>query len=117
MAREHLSIEGTVTAKARTNVWKPVFYGTTAVAAAAAGIAIYEWQQQVQHSRDSMSGLSDNDCGKSSFQNLSADSIQLFKDACKAHDRWKISTIVGIGVGLWGATRRRRDPAGAPEAR
>lgn len=24
---------------------------------------------------------------------------------------------VGVGVGLWGATRRRRDPAAAPEAR
>jgi hypothetical protein len=25
--------------------------------------------------------------------------------------------VVGIGVGLWGATRRRRDSAAAPEAR
>lgn len=25
--------------------------------------------------------------------------------------------VVGLGVGLWGATRRRRDPAAAPEAR
>lgn len=101
---EQLTIEGTVgngtaPTKAKTNVWKPVFFGTTAAGAVAAGVAVWAWQKQNSDSHDSMSGLSDSDCGTTSFPGLSADSIRLFKDACKDHNRWKVSVIVGSVLG------------------
>lgn len=108
---EQLTIEGTVgngtaPTKPKTNVWKPVFYGTTAAGAVAAGIAIYSWRQQsmeepkIGTTKDpNNSRVSEADCGSINSPNLH-NVDDHFRNACQAHDRWKLSTIVGSVLGV-----------------
>jgi len=93
-----ISREGTITAKAKTNVWKPVFYGALVLDASAAGFAIYEWRKSITDGNKIKSrsptgaALTEADCGK--YPN----DVDL-KNACTDHDRWKIGVIVGSVLG------------------
>lgn len=87
--------EGTVTQPpSRTNVWKPVFYGTTVVDAAGVGWAIYEWRKQVSDSKKiAAPNLDDSRCGDSGVTDAA------FKSACSHHNNWKIGVILSSVVG------------------
>jgi hypothetical protein len=95
-----ISREGTITAKARTNVWKPVFYGALVLDASAAGFAIYEWRKSISDGDKIKSRGPNNtpvteaDCGNPAY---AAD--RDLKNACTDHDRWKIGVIVGSVLG------------------
>jgi hypothetical protein len=100
---ERISTEGTVTTKSRTNVWKPVFYGSVALGVAGAGVAFYEWRQQLTEAKrtgttkdPANSPVTEADCGSVNSLHGVDDH---FRNACQAHDRWKIGVIVGSVAG------------------
>jgi hypothetical protein len=76
-----ITVEGTVAAKSEFNVWKPVFYGTTAVAVAAGVFAVVEWKKA---NDDAPNGTSNHDCKSSSMGPL--------KTACD------VSSVVGAAA-------------------
>ena len=92
-----ISREGTVTTRSKSNVWKPVFYGSLVLDAGAAGFAIYEWRKfvsdadKIKARGPNNTSLTEADCGKYDDPAL--------KSACTARDRWKIGVIVGGVLG------------------
>jgi PEGA domain-containing protein len=56
VAAQPTTVEGTVSTKSETNIWKPVFYTTAALDAAAIGFTIYEWQK----AKSNVDGISKN---------------------------------------------------------
>lgn len=89
-----LSVEGTVTTKSRTNVWKPIFYTTVVLDAAAGGYAIYEWQKAKDAAPP---GSDDSMCGDSPTGKL--------KEACDHHRNEIIGAVVSgvLGVAVIGS--------------
>jgi hypothetical protein len=114
--------EGTVTAHARTNLWKPVFYGALVLDASAAGFAIYEWRKsitdgdKIKTRGPNNAPLTEGDCGKTQY----AGDPDL-KRACDDHDRWKIGVIVGgvLGAAVIGSFYMAylHDSGSEPEAK
>jgi hypothetical protein len=108
-----LTIEGTVgtgtapTRSPKTNVWKPVFYGTTALGLAGAGFAFYEWRQQVDNANHTITtkgpnkgSVTEADCGALDSAPSMFNMIDgKLRNACKAHDRWKLGVIIGSVAG------------------
>jgi hypothetical protein len=49
VATRPTTVEGTVSAQPKSNIWKPVFYTTAVVDAAAIGFTVYEWRKGVSN--------------------------------------------------------------------
>ncbi|HEX3759166.1 MAG TPA: PEGA domain-containing protein [Kofleriaceae bacterium] len=91
--KDTLSIEGTVAQPPhKTNVWKPVFFSTLALDAAAGGFAVYAWQKQ----KSAVEGVSNADsshCGDGMVS-------KTYRSACN----WYTAQIVGwVVVGAMSA--------------
>jgi hypothetical protein len=88
--RETISREGTVTAP-RGNVWKPIFYGTLAADAAAAGFTIFAWHEA---STKAPPGTSNNQCGSGQPSELNS--------SCNWYTAhvvgWVVSGVLGAAV-------------------
>jgi hypothetical protein len=95
--RDTLTREGTVTQPpSRTNVWKPVFYGTAAADAAAVGFMTWEWLQ----SRSDASKIK----GSESFTQSNCtpdktDTNATLKSACSHYDKYLIGVVVSSVLG------------------
>lgn len=87
-----LSVEGTVTTKSRTNIWKPVFYTSVVLGAGAGGYAIYEWSQ----AKDAAKGADgDNgDCGGA--KDVSGSKLH---EACGHYKREIVGAVVSGVLG------------------
>jgi hypothetical protein len=87
---ETISREGTVTATKR-NVWKPIFYGTLAADAAAAGFTIFAWHEA---NTKAPPGGSNSQCGGNQPSNLNS--------ACNWYTAhvvgWVVSGVLGAAV-------------------
>jgi hypothetical protein len=88
--RETISREGTVTVTKR-NVWKPIFYGTLAADAAAAGFTIFAWHEA---NTKAPPGGSNSQCGSGQASNLNS--------ACNWYTAhvvgWVVSGVLGAAV-------------------
>lgn len=88
--RESISREGTVTAT-RHNVWKPIFYGTLAADAAAAGFTIFAWHEA---NAKAPPGGKNDQCGSGQPSNLNS--------ACNWYTAhvvgWVVSGVLGAAV-------------------
>jgi hypothetical protein len=116
-----ISVEGTVTTKSESNIWKPVFISAAALDAVAWGFTIYEWQTAKSNAGkidprgnfvNSMNHqLGQADCDKSAVVNYvpvppgdakDAESLKHFKDACSNYSLqrvgWVVSSVVGVAV-------------------
>jgi len=94
-----LSVEGTVASRppaSKTNIWKPVFFGSTVVALGGAGFVLYEWKKGDKEAEDARPGLGDGDCND---QVLRRDDDH-FDNACKAY---RLQTIGWVVTGVAGA--------------
>jgi hypothetical protein len=95
----------------RSKVWKPVFYTTAALDAAAIGFTIYEWQAAKSHEKDIATngplahalGTStvpktptSDDCGSSAVDNptVTAKERKAFNDACSNFKLQKVGWVV-----------------------
>jgi hypothetical protein len=90
--------------KSKTNVWKPIFIGTTVLEAGAIGFTIYEWQKgngDANKIHDSMR-FSGSDCGNNSIQPASMADKSNFKSACDAFKLqkigWAATGVVSVAV-------------------
>jgi len=97
---EPMTREGTVSAK-RSNVWKPVFYGTAAATAASIGFTVYAWRKEVSAADDVTSKLvSDKNCG--SDTGLTGNERTSFQSACDWRKRnvvgWVVSSVLGAAT-------------------
>lgn len=110
-----ISVEGTVS-KPKSNIWKPIFYGTTVLEAGAVGFAVFEIVQGRRNSGN-ISRTSDfaNTFGQldtSACSNKPANyaefkathpgnaEVQHFEDACK---NWDLQRIGWVATGVVGA--------------
>ena len=88
--RETISREGTVTSTKR-NVWKPIFYGTLAADAAAAGFTIFAWHEA---NAKAPPGGNNGQCGSGQMSNLNS--------ACNWYTAhvvgWVVSGVLGAAV-------------------
>ena len=88
--RETISREGTVTTSKR-NVWKPIFYGTLAADAAAAGFTIFAWHEA---NTKAPPGGTNGQCGSGQMSNLNS--------ACNWYTAhvvgWVVSGVLGAAV-------------------
>ncbi|HEX7837853.1 MAG TPA: PEGA domain-containing protein [Kofleriaceae bacterium] len=96
----HISTEGTVAAKSKTNVWKPVFYGALVLDAAAASFALYEWKLSRDDAKNIPSGSKQYDessCGTGDEANNPA-----LQSACSHYSKrtigWVVTGVVGAAV-------------------
>jgi hypothetical protein len=80
--------EGTVSAKSRSNIWKPVFYGTTVLDAGLVGFTIYEWQKARTNAPPN---TSNSDCNGAMDAKL--------KNACSHYDKYLLGVVVSSVVG------------------
>jgi hypothetical protein len=104
-----ISVEGTVTTKSDSSIWKPVFYSTVALDAAAWGFTIYEWRAGKSNAdKISPNGafvnsmphrLGQADCDKITFASTDPD-FQHFKDACSNYSLQRIGWVVSSAVGV-----------------
>ncbi|HET9620177.1 MAG TPA: PEGA domain-containing protein [Kofleriaceae bacterium] len=87
----------------RSKIWKPVFYATAGVEAAAIGFTVYEYLHMKSKAKDVTTfrnppantvQLTDGDCGTQSFR---AD--KAFDAACTAHTRYTTGLIVSSVLG------------------
>jgi hypothetical protein len=96
---EPISREGTVTAKSRTNYWKPVFYGTLLLDAAAAGFSLYEWKLSRDDAKKIMRTppVDQSSCG-TSLEDVNRD----LKSACSHYQKrtigWVVTGVLGAAV-------------------
>lgn len=86
-----LSVEGTVTTKSKTNVWKPIFYSSVVLAAGAGGYSIYEWKKS-QDEAEKGATAGNSACG-SDLENTD----EHLKSAC-SHRKKEIIGAVVSGV-------------------
>jgi hypothetical protein len=117
-----ISVEGTVTAThSRSNVWKPIFYGTAVLEAGALGFTIFEWNAgKTNAGKISKTGsflttvgktgadgkfVDESQCsGDSKVDAFDKNDVDLkhFKDACKNYTNtkigWVVSGVVGVAV-------------------
>jgi len=94
----------------RSKVWKPVFYTTAGLDAAAIGVTLYEYYashssaKEVKILKDNSSQLGNGDCGKSSVtRQASYESLDpKFQKACDQYGRytagWIVSSVLGAAV-------------------
>jgi len=83
-----LTVEGTVTAKSRTNIWKPIFFATVVLDAGAGAYSIYEWKKAKDAAPP---GSSDSDCKSGVTGQL--------KTACDHHRNEIIGAVVSGVLG------------------
>ncbi|HEU4728341.1 MAG TPA: PEGA domain-containing protein [Kofleriaceae bacterium] len=131
---EPTSIEGTVSSRPPSNIWKPVFIGTAIAEAAAIGFTIYEWQQQKKNADkvDLNSDFAKNaphprlgqgDCKLTYVTNAMGKDADRFKDACSNYDLqrvgWVASGVVGVAMvgAFYMAFFRDREHSDAQSAR
>lgn len=103
VAQGPISREGTVTTGSKTNIWKPVFYGTVVLDAAAIGYTIWTWRKEVDEGNKVMilnkngQRAGDADCGDSDLRKNAA-----FDSACSYHKQnvigWVVSGVLGAAV-------------------
>jgi len=100
---EPLSVEGTVTTKSGSGIWKPVFYGTAAVEAGAIGYTIYEYVQSGSKADHILAG--EIPAGKMrATQDDCATAVKggRLNSVCGYYDRytigWVVSSVVGVAV-------------------
>jgi hypothetical protein len=108
VAARSTTVEGTVSAQPKSNIWKPVFYTTAVVDAAAIGFTVYELKHARTKAGDidpngdftkAFSGPDQSMCDKvlgdtytvSHSSNLD---VKLYKDACSAYSNQKTGWIV-----------------------
>jgi hypothetical protein len=84
--RETIVREGTVAQGSKSNIWKPVFYGTTATGAAALGFTIYEWTKA---NDTDLPGKSQSDCGKPGEPTT----------ACSHYQKYLVGVVVSSVLG------------------
>jgi hypothetical protein len=113
------TVEGTVTTKPESNIWKPVFIGAAALDAAAIGFTIYEWRTGISTANGISSGGAfakkfggdgPGRCGSADIDTFVASSgdpqvpkdAKTFKDACSNYNLqrvgWVVSSVVGVAV-------------------
>ena len=84
-----ISIEGTVAAKPRSNVWKPVFYGAVVLDAGAIGYTIYQWRKAVSAAPANTTDANCDDPMQSAG----------LKNACDHNQKNKIGFVVSSVLG------------------
>jgi hypothetical protein len=84
-----ISIEGTIAAKPRSNLWKPVFYGAVVLDAGAIGYTIYQWRKAVSAAPVN---TTDANCGDAMQSNA-------LKNACEHNQKNKIGFVVSSVLG------------------
>ncbi len=94
--KDTLSIEGTVAAPPRkSNVWKPVFYGSTVVEAASLGFMTWEWLGSRSDAKNAKIGnVGNSDCDMA-HENMDAN----FKSACSHYQKYLVGIVVSSVVG------------------
>jgi hypothetical protein len=94
---EPISIEGTVAAKPRSNIWKPVFYGTTVAGAGA--LAFTLWQYKLTTDRASttteQTQKTEKNCGDASKSAALADLCSHYQMYTIG---WITSSVLGAAV-------------------
>lgn len=84
-----ISIEGTIAAKPRSNLWKPVFYGAVVLDAGAIGYTIYQWRKAVSAAP---ANTTDANCSDATQSNA-------LKNACEHNQKNKIGFVVSSVLG------------------
>jgi hypothetical protein len=84
-----ISIEGTIAAKPRSNLWKPVFYGAVVLDAGTIGYTIYQWRKAVSAAPP---GKTDANCSD-------MDQTAALKNACEHNQKNKIGFVVSSVLG------------------
>ena len=97
---EMITREGTVTQPpSRTNVWKPVFYGTTVATAGGVAFSIYAAQKSSKEGNQlKTANLSQANCSQHPMFSDPADSAH-FDSACSWHQRQIIGIVVSSVLG------------------
>jgi hypothetical protein len=94
---DSISIEGTVAAKPKSNIWKPVFYGTTVAGAGA--LAFTLWQYKLTTDRAS---VTQEDPAKSEKNCGDATKSEALTDLCRHYQMytigWITSSVLGAAV-------------------
>ena len=98
---EAITREGTVTQPpAKTNVWKPVFYGTTVATAGGVAFSIYAAQKSSSDGHKIMTpGISEKSCSPKPTVFNTADDEKLLNSACDWHQRQIIGIVVSSVLG------------------
>jgi hypothetical protein len=97
--KDPISVEGTVARRdGRSNLWKPTFYASGAVAAAAGGVVVLTWLEERSKAKQiSAQGITQHNCG----QGLANPAD---KSALDAACSWRTGNMVGwIVTGVAGA--------------
>ena len=99
--------EGTGTATSGSNIWKPVFYGSTVLAAGAAGFSVFAITRsndeagQIMGSNSAGKPFTEKDCNPFPNAVMDPDRGHL-KSACDWHDRqligWVVTGVVGAAA-------------------
>ncbi|HEX4421497.1 MAG TPA: PEGA domain-containing protein [Kofleriaceae bacterium] len=121
VATRPTTVEGTVSAQPKSNIWKPVFYTTAVVDAAAIGFTVYEWREGISNGEKvttsgnlaghiGMPGSAkvpdQGDCGKEAgFMTMNAtdtNDLKNFKAACSnLHNQkigWVVTGVMSVAV-------------------
>jgi hypothetical protein len=103
-SKEPVTVEAPVaTTGSKTNVWKPIFIGTTVLEAGAIGFAVYEWRtgdSQGKQINSTTMTYQASDCGH--HTPLAGNDLTHFNNACNAYKLqkigWGVSSVVGVAV-------------------
>jgi hypothetical protein len=105
-SKDPISIEGTVS-RSKSNLWKPIFYGTAVLDAGLIGFSIFEWNKGNTEAKAINSNViySGSDCDGDQAKagtGLSSVNLMHLNGACKALSRqklgWIASGVVGVAV-------------------
>jgi len=102
-AKDPISVEGTVASGPGYNVWKPIFYGASALEAGVIGFTIYEWQKGNSEGNKitSATRYDASSCGGPGPTDT-AGNKSAFKNACDAYKLqkigWAATSVVGVAV-------------------
>jgi PEGA domain len=115
-AGESISREGTVGTSSKSNIWKPVFYGTAVVEAGAIGFAVFELLEGKSNARKidqkgdfarTVGALTNHDCTNKpdKFTEFKSNNptnldVKRYEDACT---NWKFQKVGWVATGVVGA--------------